>query len=109
MARHRLLRGGGADLVGLRAGAGFRADHGGHVRAAQSDHRHSLWRHRSTRAAGGVEHDPEKWEPVFPRDKRVTRLRGDHAQNESVSMSTVAPAVESARTSGLAAIFEHTR
>ena len=36
-----------ADLVGLRAGAGFRADHGGHVRAAESDHRHSLWRHRS--------------------------------------------------------------
>src|ERR1700730_1359576 len=25
-------------------------------------------------------HDPEKWEPVFPRDKRGTRLRGDHAQ-----------------------------
>jgi hypothetical protein len=25
-------------------------------------------------------HDPEKWVPVFPRDKRGTRLRGDHAQ-----------------------------
>src|ERR1700757_5142585 len=23
-------------------------------------------------------HDPEKWEPVFPRDKRRMRLRGDH-------------------------------
>jgi hypothetical protein len=22
----------------------------------------------------------EKWEPVFARDKRVTRLRGDHAK-----------------------------
>ncbi len=22
----------------------------------------------------------EKWKPVFARDKRVTRLRGDHAQ-----------------------------
>jgi hypothetical protein len=28
------------------------------------------------------EHDPEKWKPVFPRDKRETRLRGDHAQTE---------------------------
>jgi hypothetical protein len=26
--------------------------------------------------------DPEKWKPVFPRDKRETRLRGDHAQTE---------------------------
>jgi len=28
-----------------------------------------------------VEHDPEKWAPVFPRDKRSTRLPGDHAQS----------------------------
>src|SRR4029077_19806502 len=35
------------------------------------------------------EHDPdpkgrvsEKWKPVFPRDKRGTRLRRDHAQIE---------------------------
>src|SRR6516164_2383539 len=27
-----------------------------------------------------LKHDPEKWAPVFPRDKRGTRLRGDHAQ-----------------------------
>ena len=54
LARHRLLRGGSADLVGLRAGAGFRADHGGHVRAAQSGDRHSLWRDRSASAAGRV-------------------------------------------------------
>ena len=47
LARHRLLCGGSPDLVGFRAGAGFRADHGGHVRAAQSDDRHSLWRDRS--------------------------------------------------------------
>ncbi|HUN97560.1 MAG TPA: hypothetical protein VMU69_15190 [Bradyrhizobium sp.] len=26
-----------------------------------------------------LEHDPEKRKPVFPRDKRGTRLRGDHA------------------------------
>jgi hypothetical protein len=30
-----------------------------------------------------LEHDPEKWMPVFPRDKRGTRLRGDHAQTKS--------------------------
>jgi hypothetical protein len=24
----------------------------------------------------------EKWKPVFARDKRVTRLRGDHAQTK---------------------------
>jgi hypothetical protein len=24
--------------------------------------------------------DPEKWRPVFSRDKRGTLLRGDHAQ-----------------------------
>ena len=30
-----------------------------------------------------LEHDPEKWKPVFPRDKRGTRLRGDHAQTKS--------------------------
>jgi hypothetical protein len=27
-----------------------------------------------------LEHDPEKWTPVFPRDKGGTHLRGDHAQ-----------------------------
>jgi hypothetical protein len=35
-----------------------------------------------TSCGGGLEHDPEKWAPVFPRDKRGTRLRGDHAQTE---------------------------
>jgi hypothetical protein len=36
-----------------------------------------------------LEHDPDpkgrvsaKWNPVFPRDKRETRLRGDHAQTK---------------------------
>jgi hypothetical protein len=33
---------------------------------------------------GVLEHDPEKWAPVFPRDKRGTRLRGDHAQTKMV-------------------------
>jgi hypothetical protein len=27
-----------------------------------------------------LEHDPEKWKPVFPRDKWRRHLRGDHAQ-----------------------------
>ena len=31
---------------------------------------------------GALEHDPEKWKPIFPRDKRGTRLRGDHAQTK---------------------------
>jgi hypothetical protein len=30
--------------------------------------------------AGSLKHDPEKCEAIFPRDKRETRLRGDHAQ-----------------------------
>jgi hypothetical protein len=53
------------------------------------------WVHRTGRAnivkkAGGLatrrlsdsqlEHDPEKWKPVLPHDKRATRLREDHAQ-----------------------------
>ncbi|MFK4636146.1 ABC-type dipeptide/oligopeptide/nickel transport system permease component [Bradyrhizobium elkanii] len=54
LARHRLLRGRGADRVRLRAGAGLRADHGGHVRSAQSDDRHPLRRDRSPRQAGGL-------------------------------------------------------
>ena len=32
---------------------------------------------------GKLTHDPEKCEAVFPRDKRGTRLRGDHAQNKN--------------------------
>jgi hypothetical protein len=32
----------------------------------------------------GSEHDPEKCEAVFPRDKRGTRLRGDHAPNKNL-------------------------
>ena len=57
LARHRLLRGGSADLVGLRAGAGFCADHGGDVRAVQSRDRHSLWRDRSACQVGGLSHE----------------------------------------------------
>jgi hypothetical protein len=32
-----------------------------------------------------LEHDPEKWTAVFPRDKRGTRLRGDHAQSKRLN------------------------
>jgi hypothetical protein len=31
-----------------------------------------------------LQHDPEKWVPVFPRDKRETRLRGDPAQIKEI-------------------------
>jgi hypothetical protein len=34
-------------------------------------------------------HDPEKWAPVFPRDKRGTRLRGDHAQTKTYSATVI--------------------
>jgi hypothetical protein len=33
-----------------------------------------------------LEHDPEKWLPVFPRDKRGTRLRRVHAQNKKIEL-----------------------
>ena len=36
-------------------------------------------------------HDPEKWVPVFPRDKRRPRLRGDHAQTTSQSAMATRP------------------
>jgi hypothetical protein len=35
--------------------------------------------------------DPEKWKPVFPRDKRGTRLRGDHAPTKRIMPSVMAP------------------
>src|SRR6185369_4168660 len=54
LAGHRLLCRRGADLVRLRAVAGLRAHHGGPLRGAQPDHRHSLRRHRSAREAGGM-------------------------------------------------------
>jgi hypothetical protein len=41
------------------------------------------------RYAAALEHDPEKWGPVFPRDKRGTRLRGDHAQTKGWSAMTI--------------------
>jgi hypothetical protein len=36
-------------------------------------------------------HDPEKWTPVFPRDKRGTRLRGDHANSKTWSAMIFQP------------------
>jgi hypothetical protein len=42
-----------------------------------------------TPAPPALEHDPEKWVPVFPRDKRGTRLRGDHAQTKTQSAMTI--------------------
>src|SRR4051794_34360855 len=46
LARHRLLRGRSLDLIGFCAGAGLRAHDGGHVCAAQPDHRYPLRRDR---------------------------------------------------------------
>ena len=69
-SRHRVfrhLRRGGRAIGGDRARRKAQPAHEGR---AQAD-------------AAGLEHDPEKWKPVFPRDKRGTRLRGDHAQTKS--------------------------
>src|SRR6185437_13767890 len=50
---------------------------------------------RSRDPERGHEHDPDakgrisaKWQPVFPRDKRGTRLRGDHARIEHKEFGT---------------------
>jgi len=36
-------------------------------------------------------HDPEKCAAVFPRDKRGTRLRGDHAQTNQLAAMAIRP------------------
>src|SRR6202044_462607 len=54
LARYRLLRGGGATRLRLRASAGFRADHGGDVCRAQPDDRRALRPDRSAREAGSM-------------------------------------------------------
>ncbi len=41
-------------------------------------------RYRAAPQEHEVGHDPEKCEAVFPRDKRGTRLRGDHAQKRNL-------------------------
>src|SRR5262249_22730796 len=46
VARNRLLRGGSADRLRLRAGAGLRAHHGGYLRGPETRHRRSLRPHR---------------------------------------------------------------
>src|SRR5262245_57749996 len=43
---------------------------------------------KKTRRNERLEHDPEKWKPVFPRDKRGTRLRVDHALEPSVPIQS---------------------
>src|SRR5438552_6326150 len=56
----------------------------------------------------GVAHDPEKWVPVFPRDKRGTRLRGDHAQTRVLAMAYDEVAAERVRKllAGRSDVFE---
>jgi len=46
-----------------------------------------------------LEYDPEKWAPIFPRDKRGTRLRADHAQ----TMNRMAMRTEPSRRHAVAA------
>ena len=61
-------------------GAGAAPDQG--RRRPQGPRRGRRQRPRAGVDRVAVEHDPEKWAPVFPRDKRGTRLRGDHAQTK---------------------------
>ena len=44
---------------------------------------------KSRASNSSAEHDPEKWAPGFLRDKRVTRLRGDHAQTINQSATAI--------------------
>jgi peptide/nickel transport system ATP-binding protein len=46
----------------------------------------AIW---SIRSGGREKHDPEKWAPVFPRDKRESHLRGDHAQENECDMNAL--------------------
>src|SRR5205085_3856469 len=48
-----------------------------------TESRSNLHCRRRCSGVSGLEHDPEKWIPVFSRDKRGTRLRGDHAQSKN--------------------------
>jgi hypothetical protein len=36
-----------------------------------------------------LEHDPEKWKPVFPRDKCRRHLRGDHVQTKRLDDDSI--------------------
>jgi hypothetical protein len=38
----------------------------------------------ASRPRQAIEHEPETWTPVFPRDVGGTRLRGDHAQKRKM-------------------------
>src|SRR6516164_4505520 len=61
-------------------------------------HRRQVW---GISAAANFQHDPEKCVAIFPRDKRGTRLRGDHAQTRS--WSDRAPAGKAFSSGGFAA------
>ena len=55
-----------------------------HAALAKADRLEITDASSETPAQPALEHDPEKWVPVFPRDKRGTRLRGDHAQIKEI-------------------------
>ncbi|MGY3603723.1 MULTISPECIES: hypothetical protein [unclassified Bradyrhizobium] len=50
-------------------------------------------RRHSTVRVGKVplEHDPEKWKPVFPRDKREAFAQEDHAQTKRRDHDPIRP------------------
>jgi hypothetical protein len=55
-----------------------------HVALAKADRLEVAAARSETPVQPALEHDPEKWVPAFPRDKRGTRLRGDHAQIQGI-------------------------
>ncbi|UPJ49081.1 hypothetical protein IVB30_39945 [Bradyrhizobium sp. 200] len=55
-----------------------------HGALAKADRLDIAARSSETPAQPALEHDPEKWVSVFPRDKRGTRLREDHAQIKEI-------------------------
>jgi hypothetical protein len=56
------------------------------LRRTAEEYRHCV---RDRRSCFALEHDPEKWAPVFPRDISGTRLRGDHAQIKEIDGMTI--------------------
>ena len=65
---------------------------GRHAGGLQEEHLRDPQRGGAGAGRSGLAHDPEKCVAVFPRDKRGTRLRGDHAQNKTLAPAGLLPA-----------------
>src|ERR1700678_727300 len=56
--------------------------------------RAACWRDRTGSTTGGCEHDPEKWIPVFPRDKREAFARRSCSNKKIVGNIRMSVSVE---------------